>query len=173
MRYFFITQDLSLPCAIKYRDLDITGGRYLFTREDAGRLNDVVPLYLGGDGREARWDFLQRPVNMFDARFRDILDAYEPGMHFQEVVLIHKEQSLQYRYVHTLLEQLDVVGGSTEYYPNGTVKRLVLEGRKIGWHNLFLLAGSHRKDPVVSLPLAESILRREPTGVCFEEVEVE
>ena len=25
MRYFFITQDVSLPCAISYRDFDITG----------------------------------------------------------------------------------------------------------------------------------------------------
>ena len=25
MRYFFIMQDVSLPCAISYRDFDITG----------------------------------------------------------------------------------------------------------------------------------------------------
>ena len=42
MRYFFITQDVSLPCAISYRDFDITGGSHLFTKEDAGRLNDTV-----------------------------------------------------------------------------------------------------------------------------------
>ena len=34
MRYFFITQDVSLPCAISYRDFDITGGSHLFTKED-------------------------------------------------------------------------------------------------------------------------------------------
>ena len=118
-------------------------------------------------------DFLQHPVTMFSRRFRNILDAYEPGLFFQEVVLIHKESSRQYRYVHTLMDQLDAVGSQTEYYPNGTVKRLVLDSGKIGQHNLFLLKGNQRKDPIVSLPLAESLLRRRPMGIHFEEVEVQ
>lgn len=173
MRYFFITQDISLPCAITYRDFDITGGRHLFTKKDAGRLNDTVALYLSGSGKEARWDFLQRPVTMFSQRFRDIIDAYEPGIVFKNVVLIHKENSLQYRYVQTLMEQVDAVGSRTEYYPNGTVKRLVLDRAKVGRHNLFLPGGIQRKDPVASLALVESLLRRKPTGMCFEEVEVD
>lgn len=173
MRYFFIRQDAELSGAIQYRDFDINGGRHVFSRQDAGRLNDSVVLYLKGSGREARWDFLQCPVTMFDERFRDILEAYEPGVFFQEVVLIHKENVLQYQYVHTLMEQLDAVSDKTEYYPNGTVKQLVLDRGKIGRHNLFLLEGNHRKDPIVSLALAESLLRRQPMGIRFEEVEVE
>lgn len=173
MRYFFITQDTQLPCAISYRDFDIRGRRHIFSRQDAEQLNNSVVLYLGGSGREARWDFLQCPVMMFDERFRDILEAYEQEIFFQEVVMIHKENSLQYPYVHTILEQVDAVSGNTEYYPNGTVKRLVLDRTKIGRHNLFLLKGNHRKDPIVSLTLAESLLRRRPTGMRFEEVEVE
>ena len=155
MRYFFITQDKNLPGSIQYRDFDINGSRHVFSKEDSSQLDSVVALYLAGDGNEARWDFLQHPVTMFSRRFRNILDAYEPGLFFQEVVLIHKESSRQYRYVHTLMDQLDAVGSQTEYYPNGTVKRLVLDSGKIGQHNLFLLKGNQRKDPIVSLPLAE------------------
>lgn len=173
MRYFFIKQDMELPCAIQYRDFDINEGRHVFSRQDAKRLNDSVVLYLKGSGREARWDLLQCPVTMFDERFREILEAYEPGLFFQDVVLIHKENALQYQYVHTLMEQVDATSDKTEYYPNGTVKRLVLDHRKIGRHHLFLLEGNHRKDPIVSLALAESLLRRQPVGVCFEEAEVE
>lgn len=172
MRYFFIMQDAELPCAIQYRDFDINGGRHVFLRQDAERLNDSVVLYLAGSGREARWDFLQCPVTMFAERFRDILDAYEPGLFFQDVVMIHKENILQYQYVHTLMEQVDAVADETEYYPNGAVRRLVLNREKIGRHNLFLLEGNYRKDPIVSLALAESLLRRQPTGIRFEEVEV-
>ena len=173
MRYFFITQDKNLPGSIQYRDFDINGSRHVFSKEDSSQLDSVVALYLAGDGNEARWDFLQHPVTMFSRRFRNILDAYEPGLFFQEVVLIHKESSRQYQYVHTLMDQLDAVGSQTEYYPNGTVKRLVLDSRKIGQHNLFLLKGNQRKDPIVSLPLAESLLRRWPMGIHFEEVEVQ
>ena len=173
MRYFFITQDVSLPCAISYRDFDITGGSHLFTKEDAGRLNDTVSLYLSGNGKETAWDFIQHPVTMFSQRFEDIIEAYEPGVIFKDVVLIHKENALQYRYVQTLMDQLDAAADQTEYYPNGMVKRMVLSQKKIGRHHLFVLSGKHRKDPVVSLALAESLLRRKPVGLCFEEVEVE
>lgn len=173
MRYFFITQDKTLPCAIQYRDFDINGPRHVFSRQEAEKLNDDVVLYLAGNGLEACWDFLQCPVIMFSERFMEILDAYEQDLFFQEVVLIHKENSLQYRYVHTLMDEIDAVGEGTQYYPNGTVERLVLDGRKVGTHNLFTLSGNHRKDPVVSLALAESLLRRNPVGICFEEVEVE
>lgn len=172
MRYFFITQDRNLPGAIQYRDFDINGNRHLFSKEDSSQLDNVVPIYLAGDGRETRWDFLQHPVTMFSKRFKDVLEAYEPELFFQEVVLIHKENSLQYRYVHTLMDQLEAVGSRTEYYPNGMVKRLVLDAGAVGRHNLFLLNGNQRKDPIVSLPLAESLLRRKPIGICFEEVEV-
>ena len=71
------------------------------------------------------------------------------------------------------MEQIDAVGNQTEYYPNGSVKRLVLDGTKIKRHNLFLVNGAQRKDPVASLALVESILRRKPIGIHFEEVEIE
>ena len=173
MRYFFMKQDISLPCAISYRDFDITGGSHVFTKEDAERLNNSVVLYLLGNGKEAKWDFLQRPVTMFSQRFQDIIDAYEPDIIFKEVVLSHKESAQQFRYVQTLMEQIDAVGSQTEYYPNGSVKRLVLDGTKIKRHNLFFVNGAQRKDPVASLALVESILRRKPIGIRFEEVEIE
>ena len=40
MRYFFITQDVSLPGTIQYRDFDITGARQLFQKSDSERLHD-------------------------------------------------------------------------------------------------------------------------------------
>ena len=173
MRYFFIRQDLELRNSLQYRDFDINSACHIFTKEDKDQLEDYVMLYLDGDGKEIRHDFLQHPVTMFSQRYRDILYAYEPDLFFQDVYLIQKENLLQYRYVHVLMDQLEVIGNSTEYYPNGTVKRLLLDSAKIGRHHLFMLSGHHRKDPMVSLPLAESILRRKPMGICFEEVEAE
>lgn len=173
MRYFFIKQDIGLPNSIKYRDFDITGGSHLFLQSDSDRLNDVTVLYLSGDGKEARPDFIQRPVNMFSFRLKELLEAYEPSLIFKEVILIHKENSIQYNYAQTLIGQLDAVSEKTEYYPNQTTKKLILDSRKISYHHIFILNGKYRKDPIVSLPLLESLLRRKVTGICFEEVEVE
>jgi len=173
MRYFFITQDTKLPGGIRYRDFDITGKRMVFLKSDNERLNDSTALYLSGTGKEARPDLLQRPVTMFSRQLKDIIDAYESDLIFKDVVLIHKENALQYHYVQILLDELDVISDKTEWYPNQTLKRLVLDTKKIGEHHIFLLNGSYRKDPVISLPLAESLMRRKVVGICFEEVEVD
>ncbi len=173
MRYFWITQDLSLPCQIQYRDFDIRGGRHLFRKEDQEKIKDMVPLFLSGSGREVRPDFIQRPVIMFSDRLKEILTAYEPELVFKSVVLIHKESGLQYRYVHVLMDCVDGLSEKSQWYPGGMEKHLVLKGEKAAGHHLFLLKGVQRKDPLISLPMAESLLRRKVTGICLEEAEVE
>lgn len=172
MRYFFISQNISLPAAITLRDFDIKGASHLFTRADKDRLNSTTALFLAGTGREARPDFIQRPVIMFSARLKQLVDAYESDLIYKDVTLIHKENSIQYGYVQVLMDELEAVSEKTEYYPNQTPKHLVLDRKAIAHHHMFLLAGKFRKDPVVSLALAESLLRRNVTGIRFEEVEV-
>lgn len=173
MRYFFITQDTGLPDGIQFRDFDIKGKSMIFTKADSERLNDSTALYLSGTGKEARPDLIQRPVPMFSRRLKEIVDAYESGLIFKDVVLIHKENNLQYDYVQILMDELEVLSERCEWYPNRTLKKLVLDTGKIGSHHIFFLKGSFRKDPVISLPLAESLMRRRVTGICFEEVEVD
>lgn len=173
MRYFFLTQDVKLPGTIQLRDFDITGGRQVFLKSDSERLNDTTVLYLGGNGKETRPDFIQSPVTMFSERLKDVMDAYEPDLVFKDVVLIHKANSLQYHYVQVLMDQLDVISDKTEFYPNHLPKRLILDSQKIGRRNLFFLPGTYRSDPIVGLALAESLLRRNAVGMRLEEVEVE
>ena len=173
MRYFFMRQDTGLPAAIRFRDFDIQKGGCLFTKADSKRLNDSVVLYLSGSGKEARPDFIQNPVTMCSYRLKDILEAYEDGIEFKDVIMIHKENSLQYNYVQLLPESIDALSEKSEWYPNGTMKRIVLDGKRIGEHHIFLLNGGYRKAPIISLPLAESLLRRDVTGICLEEVEVD
>ncbi len=173
MRYFFIMQDVGLVHSIQYRDFDIRGGRHLFLKSDSEQLHETVVLYLSGSGMEVKPDFIQRPVTMFSTELKEMLKAYEPELIFKDVVMIHKENAIQYRYVQTLMDVLDVVSSQSEFYSNGMEKRLVLDGNKAKGHHLFLPEGILRKDPIISLPLAESLLRRKVTGICLEEVEVE
>ncbi len=60
-----------------------------------------------------------------------------------------------------------------EEFPYGSVKRLVLDRKKIGEHKVFLADTKKFRNPFVSLEIVESILRRNPVGIIFREVEVE
>lgn len=172
MRYFFMSQDTMLPKTIKFRDFDITGGRMIFTRKESLHMKDSAELYLEGTGREVRPDLIQSPITMCSDRLRDILNAYEEGLIFKEVSLIHQENSLLYSYVQILMEHLDALSEKTEFYSNGMPKQIILDKKKIGSHQIFRLDGPYRKDPIISMPLAESLLRRDIMGVKIEEVEV-
>lgn len=172
MRFYIMRQDCSLSYCATFRDFDIKHGTHIFLKADSERLNGTTTLYLSGHGDEARPDFIQHPVYMISKKLHDILDAYEDDLVFKDVVLIHKETQEQYWYHQILMDQLDVRSSDTQYYPDGTEKKLVLDKEKIGPHHLFMVGDSRMRHPVVSLAVVESLLRRAVTGVLFEEVEV-
>lgn len=172
MRYFFINQDINLSKTINFRDFDLIGGRMIFTKEESETMIDGAVLYLGGTGREVRPDLIQSPVTIFSNRLRDIINAYEEDLIFKELSLIHQNNALLYSYVQIFMEHLNVLSEQVEFYPTGMPKQLILDRKKIGNHQIFRLDGPYRKDPIISMPLAESLLRRDIIGINFEEVEV-
>lgn len=171
-RYFFWDQDNTLGDAIALRDFDINGKRHIFTREDAERMNDVTSLYLDERSGECAPDFIKSPVYMVSEMAKGVVDMYEDDLIFKKIVLIHKEEERQLSYYHLLLKEIGALDEETEYYPNGMVKRMVLSREKIGDHKVFLLGDSKIRLPVVSLEVAESLLRRNAAGIIFQEIEV-
>ena len=73
----------------------------------------------------------------------------------------------------TVKKVLDMLSGKSEFYPNGSVKRLVLDAEKIGEHHIFWLNDRRFRNLFVSMEIVESLLRRNVTGIQFREVEVE
>ena len=51
-------------------------------------------------------------------------------------------------------------------------ERIAELDKKIAYHHIFMVQGSMMKHPVISLAVAESLLRRQATGIMLEEVEV-
>lgn len=171
-RYFFMDQDNTLMDLIGLRDFDINGKRHIFTWEDTEKLNDVTSLYLDAGRGECAPDFIKSPVYMVSEMAKKVIDMYEDDLAFKKIVLIHKEEARQLVYFHLLLKEIEALDETTEYYPNGMEKRMVLSLEKIGDHKAFLLSDSKIKLPVVSQEVAESLLRRHVMGVTFKEIGV-
>lgn len=172
MRFFIMKQDIQLPYCMKLRDFDLTRGTHIFLKEDKEKLNDSAVLYLSGNGDEAKPDFIQHPVYMISDKIKEIIDSYEDDLILQNVIMIHKESQKQYRYYQILMDQVEAQSERMEYYPDGLEKKIILDKEKIAQHHIFLLKNSGMKHPLVSLALMESLLRRNVSGVIFEEAEV-
>lgn len=165
-------QDIQLPYCIQYEDFSITKNNHIFSKQDADKLNESMVLFLRGNGDEVAPDFIEYPTHLLANKYKDIFDAYEDDLIFNPVFLLHSEMERQMQYHQVLMDELDVVSEQTEYYPDGLFKKLVLDSKKIGYHNIFLLKNGLIKHPIVSLSVVESLLRRQMTGILFEEVEV-
>lgn len=173
MRFFTMEQDKDLSDRIEFRDFDICGPRHIFYKKDADAINDSTTLYLTEKSGECAPDFIQSPIPLVSDTVKKVLDMYEDDMVFKSVVIISKEREEILPYHTLLLDSADMLSGKTEFYPNGSVKRLVLDSQKIGEHHVFWLNDRRFRNPFVSLEIVESLLRRNVTGIVFQEVEVE
>ena len=63
-----------------------------------------------------------------------------------------------------VLKTVDCMDAETSFYPNGMLKNLVVRLRSIQAHQIFQVAGLVENVTLVSLPVAESMLRRFTTG---------
>ncbi|MEY8356560.1 hypothetical protein AALB39_24855 [Lachnospiraceae bacterium 54-53] len=173
MRFFTMEQDKSLPDMIRFRDFDICGPRHIFYKEDGDKIDDSTMMYLAKDSGETAPDFIQSPVYLVSDKVKKVLDMYEDDMVFRTVTIASKERETIMVYHHLLPDRMDMLSGQTEFYTSGSVKRLVLDPEKIGHHKVFLLNDKRFFNPLVSLEVVESLLRRNVTGIIWKEVLVE
>lgn len=173
MRFFTMEQDRTLQDIIQFRDFDIGGPRHIFYKEDAADIDSSVTLYLAPKTGETAPDYIQYPVHMVSDKVKKVLDMYEDDMVFRTIVITSKENDTLSVYHHLLLERMDMFSEQTEFYQNGSIKRLVLDADKIGEHKVFMLNDKRFNLPYVSLEVVESLLRRGVTGIIWKEVEVE
>lgn len=173
MRFFTMEQDRKLQDIIQFRDFDIAGPRHIFFKEDEADIDASVTMYLAPNSGETAPDFIQYPIHMVSDTVKKVLDMYEDDMIFRTIAITSKEDETLKVYHHLLLERMDVFSEQTEFYPNGSVKRLVLDAKKIGEHKVFMLKDKRFNNPYVSLEVVESLLRRGVIGIIWKEVEVE
>lgn len=173
MRFFTMEQDRTLQDIIQFRDFDIAGPRHIFYKEDAADIDNSVTLYLAPKTGETAPDYIQFPVHMVSDSVKKVLDMYEDDMVFRTIAITSKENDTLKVYHHLLLERMDMLSQQTEFYPNGSIKRLVLDAGKIGEHKVFMLNDKRFTNPFVSLEVVESLLRRGVIGIIWKEVEVE
>ena len=166
-------RQIDLPDSIRLRDFDICGARHIFHKSDAERLNQTTVLYQAENTGELAGDFIQSPVYMVSGMVKKILDMYEDDLVFKKVSLINKEKGTEILYYQVLMDEIEALSESVERYPDQTEKKIILSPNKIGEHKVFMLADSRMKDPIVNLDIIESLLKRNPIGIRFQEIEVE
>ncbi|WP_025684794.1 hypothetical protein [Paenibacillus maysiensis] len=132
-----------------------------------------TPLFLAvhTDPRTVYPDFLEFPLPLVSDPMKTLLEKYMPGLEWKAAILTNFQQARQDVYWVLRPPVLDCLSSHTKWYPDHTLKHLVLRHRKIV-SPMFRVAGLVESHIYINLAVAESLLRRPFTGVRVQKVEM-
>ncbi len=174
MEYYELSQSRKVENPIELMGMDGKAYCYAMTQKDFAMLDRLCVAYFSGNEAEEICDILTIPTFLVSDRLKNVLAMYEKETEFKGIqVFPTSEESRQYPvYWVPQFPEADCIHESSILYDNGMVSSLVLDRRRIGKRNVFRLPGLLEYKAVVSLPVAESILRRRFYGIELSKMEV-
>lgn len=118
-------------------------------------------------------DFIESPFLMISDELKKVFISHEANLSCNCTILSDRVNKIQKVYWFCVLEKVDCLGADGEFYPDGSIKELVLDREKIGNRKIFQVGGIREQRFVISLDVAESILRRPFTGLNVEQAAIE
>ncbi len=111
-------------------------------------------------------DVLFRPTLLIENTLKRLWSLYEPQVKFKSVQVFANDPEIDVSplYWHPMLKTVDCLDEAASFYSNGMLEHLVVRLRSIQAHQILQVAGTIENVTLVSLPVAESMLRRFTTG---------
>lgn len=171
MEYFVLEQDRRIVDAVIPVGIDIT--HEAFKRMNIQEQDDLAVQYYVKDNSHIEYiDFIERPVPLVTDGVKEVFELYEPQMFFKPVVLADPKRMRQDLYWLVIPELHECLSSQSEFQKNGTLKRLVIDKMKVGRYKVFRIADTIEEKLLVSLHVAESLLRRGFCGIHMKRVEI-
>ena len=118
-------------------------------------------------------DFITEPMVMVTERVKKCLQLYEPNLPFKEIVLLDSKKRMARNYFVPRFSELDCLTGRSEYTNwNYDLKYAELDVGKIKDKAVFTIKGPQKRNIVIRLDVAESLLRRGAKGFLLRETDV-
>ncbi|MEK4730718.1 hypothetical protein [Paenibacillus sp. FSL L8-0641] len=132
-----------------------------------------TPLFLAvhTDPRTVYPDFLEFPLPLVSDSMKVLLEKYMPELEWKVAILTDFQKARQDVYWILRPPVVDCLSSQTKWYPDHTLKQLVLKHGKIQ-SSIFRIAGLLEAHIYINLAVAESLLRRPFTGVRVQKVEM-
>jgi len=171
MEYFKITQKENIPNVVRL----MLRPRYPHMRKIAFEKNDrlvkIATIFIRSTENSVFPDMFDVPTLIVSDRLRKLLEIYDNDIIFKCAVLSNLVDNEQYVYFLTIVDSVDCAHKRSEFYGNGTLKKLVIDRNKADGNKIFRVKGVREHYIYVSLDVAESMLRRGFLGIHFEKVE--
>ena len=164
--YFWLKPDAALSNPIQIFHFAVEGPVTTGMTIDPARIPKHQVAYFEYSPQLEVCDVLFRPTLLLENTVKRLWGLYEPQMKFKSVQVFANDPEIDVSplYWSPILKTVDCMDAETSFYPNGTLKNLVVRLRSVQAHQILLVAGLVENVTLVSLPVAESMLRRFTTG---------
>ncbi|WP_046215138.1 hypothetical protein [Paenibacillus wulumuqiensis] len=171
MEYFILKQDQRLINTAQPQQVSRLLPPELLLPERHGALDDMNLYFtVQKGGLMEPTDYIQHPVPLMSDAMRKLLILWEPSIRSYPVTLNDTELIEHKLYWLVLPPLVQALAEETSFYPDGSLKQLVLNNEQLRNYTVCQLAGIRERIILVNLGLAESILRRDYDGICLERI---
>ncbi|MEE4570760.1 hypothetical protein V2U94_24395 [Paenibacillus polymyxa] len=115
-------------------------------------------------------DILMGSRMMVSDAVHELLQVYVPSLFSRMALLRDVERSQQKLYWMIQPPLVDCLGEESQFHTGGTLMKLVVDRKRTEGKSLLQVQGLRETCTLVNLALAESLLRRETSGIIFREV---
>jgi len=146
-------------------------GSVEYDTSDANQLREHTVLQTIESDKSVYPDVLEEPIYMVSQMVREVLELYDESAVYKKVSMINTPRNKRTWYNVLLVDRIDCLHRDAEFYPDKSIKRLVLDKEKIAEKTIFKIQGIGPAYMVVTVDIVESLLRRGCYGVRFTKVE--
>ncbi len=134
---------------------------------------DEMPIqfYIKEKNENQYLDYIEKPVPLVSDKLKQLLEKLQRDMFFKPVIIADKKLMKQNIYWLIVPKGINCISPKSEFDKNGTLKSLVIDENKVGHSKIFKVEGVLEEIIIMSLDLAECILRRDFEGIRFKKVE--
>jgi len=170
MRYFVLHADPDLSNPVRIQKLDAKYYRNDIAEKEFAAIKRLQVAYFDNSPQVELCDVLYEPAFMVSDVLKRLFALYEPRMQFKGVQLFANdlEDNTAPLYWMPYIPYVECLGSESRRYPNGMLEKMTLDRMRIPKKQIFRVAGILEQKIIVNLPVAESMIRRNISGVVFE-----
>lgn len=177
MKYYLLSQSKDVIKPIEASGLDTNYYKLNPSKESFQAQPNIIVDYFKADADIEIPDILIRPTMLISNELKELFYLYDEDIQFKGVQLysnnlLDKKNIRAYLYWSFWCEEVECLHNESSDYANGMIKELVIDRNQLPKKDIFKIAGIIENKIVISLPVAESILRRCMYGIDLEEIRI-
>jgi len=174
MEYYILLQDDRVIDYAEPIGLSKVINRDLIKNADIEALNtDPVMVYIKEKDEYDYIDIIDKPVLLISDKIKQVFDMFEKDGFYKPVVFGDPKHMETHIYHLFIPKKVDCLSSLSEFNPDGTIKRLMLDSNKLHGEHIFSVKGIHECFIIVDLDVVESIIRSDYIGIKLKKVDID